>query len=570
MSDKNIAIWGAGKIGRGFIGDLFFQAGYQLTFIDADIELAEKLNKQGSYTVYKLKSETDQSKNIIDQFSIIHLNENLKVQDALMETTILAIAVFPGAFEDTAQKIAEHIEIRRQSQESSPLDIILCANIHHPGPLFRNMIESFLSDGGKDYLKDNVGIVESLIIRMAVEPTEKMKKEDPLVIMTNGYELLTIDQTALKNDAPDVEGLRLTDRIEPEEIRKMYTYNMIHAVYAYLGKLNSFTTVIESINDEIIQSIALGTLEEISRALQKEFNFTEGEMKEWNLEVLNNMANPILKDSINRVGGDPKRKLQNNDRLIGPALLCRKNGIMPYYLTIAIAGGYMFSNPEDASSLEIQDFINAYGIRKAVGRYSEIRFEVDLIQQIAEKFSKLKSSGLNWIKKEIPMINAVKEAYERGFNNELKIRGCAQCAIRALGETTGKVEKELFQAASGLSGGIAIVGDGSCGGYTGGVLYMGTYAGRRLDHLEDGDKIAQYKSYEMSQKLHDRFIETYGSVTCAEIHKQIFGKDYSLRTKAIRNDFEEAGGHLDKCTTVIAMASSWVMELLIDEGFEKI
>jgi C_GCAxxG_C_C family probable redox protein len=192
-----------------------------------------------------------------------------------------------------------------------------------------------------------------------------------------------------------------------------------------------------------------------------------------------------------------------------------------------------------------------------------------LIQQIAEKYIRLRESGLNWIKKEEALIRAVKKAYERGFQNELSIRGCAQCAIRALGEATGKVEKNLFQAASGLSGGIAITGDGSCGGYTGGVLYMGSYAGRRMDYLEDGDKVVQYQSYDMAQKLHDRFMETYGSVTCSEIHKEIFGTAYSLRTKAVRNDFEEAGGHLDKCTTVIAMASSWVMELLIEEGFES-
>ena len=567
MNTDNIVIWGAGKIGRGFIGDLFYRAGYKITFIDADRELTETLGTQGYYTVYNLRSEVEQEKKLIDRFSILHFEERIKVQAALNSTQLMAVVVFPSAFKDTAKRIAEHIEERRLRKDAPALDIILCANIHHPEPRFRKLIDSFLSEEGRKYLRQNIGIAESLIIRMAVEPTDEMKKEDPFVVMTNGYKQLTVDKKALKNNPPEIKGIRLTERIASEEIRKMYTYNMVHAVYAYLGKLKKYTTVMESINDEAVQSAALGALEEVSRALQKEYNFTEQEMNRWNQEVLENMANPILRDTINRVGGDPKRKLQNKDRLIGPALLCRKNGIMPYYLTIAIASGYMFSNPEDSSSVEIQDFLKTYDIKIAVGRYSDIHFEVDLIQQISEKFIKLKSEGLDWIVREKPTINSIKKAYERGFQNELSIRGCAQCTIQALGETTGKAEKELFQAASGLSGGIAIVGDGSCGGYTGGVLYMGTYAGRRIDHLKDGDKIAQYKSYEMSQKLHDRFMETYGSVTCSEIHRKIFGKAYSLRTKAVRNDFEEAGGHLDKCTTVIAMASSWVMELLIEEGF---
>jgi len=569
MKNKSVVIWGAGKIGRGFIGDLFYRSGYQITFVDADRTLTGKLEQQGYYTVHNMRSENDQEKIIIDGFRVLHIDDKSEILNAMMGTQIMAIAVFPAAFEDTAKKVAEHIEKRRENSETSPLDIILCANIHHPEPQFRKYIESFLSEEGKKYLHQNVGIAESLIIRMAVEPTEEMKREDPFVVMTNGYRILTVDQKALRNKAPEVEGIRLTENIASEEIRKMYTYNMVHAVYAYLGSLKNLTTVIQAIQDKDVQSAAKGALEEVSLALQKEYGFSEDEMRKWNQEVLANMANPILKDTINRVGGDPKRKLQNQDRLIGPALLCRKNGIMPWYLSLAAAGGYLFSNPEDRSALEIQDYLKAYDIKKAVKRFSEITYEADLIQQISEKYTKMKESGLEWIKKEETVIQAVKKAYARGFQNELKIRGCAQCAIRALGEATGKTQKGLFQAASGLSGGIAIIGDGSCGGYTGGVLYMGTYAGRRLDHLEDGDKIAQYKSYEMSGKLHDRFLETYGSVTCADIHREIFGKVYSLRTKSVRNDFEEAGGHRDKCTTVIAMASSWVMELLIEEGFES-
>lgn len=567
MERKDIVIWGAGKIGRGFLGDLFHRGNYSITFVDADANLVKNLKDQGSYTLHNLRSAEDSEKIIIDKFDVLHCNDKDKIQKVLSLTQLIAVAVYPQAFEETAGIIAQHIEVRQAQQEVSPLDIILCANIHNPSFQFRQFLESHLSEEGKQYLSNHVGIAESLVIRMAVEPTKEMRNEDPLVVVTNGYKQLTVDKLAFKNDLPEIEGIRPTERIAAEEMRKMYSYNMIHAVYAYLGKLKGFTTIMESIEDEDIQCIAQGALEEVSKALQKEFDFTESEMNEWNLEVLENMANPILKDTIDRVGGNPIRKLQKNDRLIGPALLCRKNGIMPYYLCIAIAAGFMFTNPEDSSAVEIQDFLKVYDIKTAIKRYTKLSQEMDIIQQIAERYMWLKTVGFNGINQQQDRIRIVKQAYEFGFNNELTIRGCAQCAIKAMGEVTGKVEKELFQAASGLSGGIAIVGDGSCGGYTGGVLYMGTYIGRRLDHLSDGDKIAQYKAYEMAQNLHDRFIETYGSVTCADIHTGIFGKSYSLRTKAVRNDFEEAGGHRDKCTTVIAMASAWIADILIDNGF---
>jgi hypothetical protein len=99
-------------------------------------------------------------------------------------------------------------------------------------------------------------------------------------------------------------------------------------------------------------------------------------------------------------------------------------------------------------------------------------------------------------------------------------------------------------------------------------MIMGSYVGRRLEKLDiDGDKEAQYKAYEMAQKLHDKFIETCGSVICADIHKQIFGKSFCLKSKEVRKEFEEAGAHLDKCTTVVAMAASWVADILRDEGY---
>ena len=156
-------------------------------------------------------------------------------------------------------------------------------------------------------------------------------------------------------------------------------------------------------------------------------------------------------------------------------------------------------------------------------------------------------------------------AYELGFEKEKNYKGCAQCTLAALFELTGKKEETLFQASSGLSGGVGLNGDGPCGGYIGAVLFMGTYAGRRLK-LIGGDKEAQYRSYAMAQKLHDKFVETYGSIGCSGVQQRIFGRSFCLRTKVVREEFEAAGAHQDKCTSVVATASMWTAMILHDEG----
>ena len=53
-----------------------------------------------------------------------------------------------------------------------------------------------------------------------------------------------------------------------------------------------------------------------------------------------------------------------------------------------------------------------------------------------------------------------------------------------------------------------------------------------------------------------------------EIHKDIFGRAFDLHDDLQKQGFEEAGAHRrDKCTAVVATATRWVIEILLDEGY---
>ena len=54
-----IVIFGAGKIGRSFIGQLFGCSGYKVVFIDVDPVVISMLNKQGCYRVI-IKGENEE------------------------------------------------------------------------------------------------------------------------------------------------------------------------------------------------------------------------------------------------------------------------------------------------------------------------------------------------------------------------------------------------------------------------------------------------------------------------------------------------------------------------------
>ena len=563
MLDKKVLIFGAGKIGRGFVADLFRNGGYGINFVDADEALIQQLKTRKSYTVYKMRGEGDQDTVQISGFNAFSLSETSAITSQLAGCTYAAIAVFPGAFESIAACIAPEIE-RRASTAGLPLDIILCANVLNPSKTFGELLEAQLSDTGKAFLESSVGLVESLVIRICIEPSAEMKQQDPLVVLTNGYPELTLDGAAFKSRPPVFDGVILAKNFHAEEVRKIYTYNMLHAVYAYLGKLKGYSSVLDCIKDPEIMTNGRGALDEVARALQCEYGYTAEEMAVWNNRVVKNLSNPILADTVERLGGNPIRKLKREDRLTGPMILCHNNGIMPYYLAKVVACAFLFDPAKDDAATEIRRHVQNYGIRESIVKYCELDKELELVQLAVDFFRKISESRS--LAENSDHVNKIKQAWEGGFRYEKVYKGCAQCTLQSMFDVTGKRNESLYQAASGLSGGMGLCGEGSCGGYTGGILQMGSYAGRRMEFLDaGGDKDAQYKSYTMGMALHDKFIECYGAVTCREIHRSILGRSYCLRTKPVRTDFEAAGAHKNKCTNVIAASCAWVTELMIQE-----
>ena len=101
---------------------------------------------------------------------------------------------------------------------------------------------------------------------------------------------------------------------------------------------------------------------------------------------------------------------------------------------------------------------------------------------------------------------------------------------------------------------MTLCGDGSCGGYSASILGIGMSMGRSVEDLKTKNKVEQLKGFELSQRLHEEFIDCYGSVVCGNIHKSIFGQSYIVARPDEKAAFEEAGAHTIRCTTVVGMS----------------
>ena len=70
-----------------------------------------------------------------------------------------------------------------------------------------------------------------------------------------------------------------------------------------------------------------------------------------------------------------------------------------------------------------------------------------------------------------------------------------------------------------------------------------------------------YDNFALSKKLHDRYIEEYGTVICHSIHRKLYGRPFSIADPDEKRKFEEAGAHDWGCTSVCGNAAKWTVEI---------
>jgi mannitol-1-phosphate 5-dehydrogenase len=383
MGRNTIVIWGAGRIGRGFVADLFDAAGYRVVLVDQSAELVEALNAAGRYTVVRAENALRRHDRMISGFRALATGQTSEIGEEILRADLLAVAVFPKDFPGVAQGLSHGLGRRSVEKPEAPLDILMATNLPDAAHQFRELLLKGLSPATRTYAEQRVGVVDTLVIRMVPDPPAGERLRDPLLVWTNGMAELPVDRRAFKGEIPPVPGFRLVDDMRAEETRKLYTYNMCHAALAYLGARRDHTLTVDCLADPVVREEVEGALDEAGRALQAEYGFAADAMARWNAGVLQQTDNPTLGDTVARHGADPRRKLKRADRLVGPALLARKHGITPRHLIRAIAAGFLYNDPGDTGAVFVQDRIAELGVSAAVREVCELADdEADLAEMI--------------------------------------------------------------------------------------------------------------------------------------------------------------------------------------------
>ncbi|MCM3127896.1 MULTISPECIES: mannitol-1-phosphate 5-dehydrogenase [unclassified Paenibacillus] len=355
---KKAIQFGAGNIGRGFIGALLSQADYHVVFADINEEMINELNNKKSYQIHIL--DLEQRQETITNVSGV-LSNGPDIVQTIEDADIITTAVGPNVLKIIASTLAAGIEARRSSGQGT-LNIIACENMVGASSHLKEQVYTHLSAEARAYADEHVGFANCSVDRI-VPPYEG---ENILDVGVESFYEWIVEEPSLKGDTTHIPGMKLTDNLLAYVQRKLFTLNTGHAITAYLGFLAGTETIEESINNETIRSVVRQAMEESGEALIKKHGFDKDEHYKYIDKIENRFKNPYIRDEVIRVGREPLRKLGAADRLVGPANMAIEYGLPHEALLTGIAAAFHYDNPQDPQSLELQNLIKAKGIEAAI------------------------------------------------------------------------------------------------------------------------------------------------------------------------------------------------------------
>jgi mannitol-1-phosphate 5-dehydrogenase len=390
---KQAVMFGAGNIGRGFIGQLFSESGYAVTFADVDDLLIQALSERGYYTI-RLVDNDNVEEVQIGPVRAMHSNRQpAEVAAALAEAELAATAVGARILPFIAPLVADGIRRRMSAASTNTLNLIICENLKDAAATFRGMVYEHLNEEERSYADWRVGFVDTVIGRMVPPPTAEMRAQDPSLIVVEPYKELPVDRHAFSGAIPEVVGMEACDNFPAYTARKLYIHNCGHAVLAYLGYQHGYEYGYEALIDEEIRPILEQALSESRQGIVVAYGVDGAWLDQHARELMHRYANRMLGDTIFRLGRDPSRKLAPKDRLVGAARLAERVGIVPEALALGIAAGYRFDAPEDPMAVELQKRIHADGFKSVLAEVSEIKADEALGEAVRRHYRALKKGG---------------------------------------------------------------------------------------------------------------------------------------------------------------------------------
>lgn len=356
----NAVHFGAGNIGRGFLGQLYSESGYSTVFIEALPTVVDALNRHGRYKIHIAEDMPGEVS--VQRVSAILASDIDAVAAAIASADIASTAVGVNVLPKIAECLAQGLALRFEKGRG-PLDVIVCENLLNAGPFLRELVRSHLPAKWHSALDTQVGFVEASIGRMVPMVPPEMRERDPLWIAVEAYSELPVDGHAFRGPIPPIRHLKPIAPFGAYVERKLFIHNLGHAVAAYFGYLADYEFVWQAMDDPAIAPMVEAAMTTSALALSRRHGLDIGELSLHVEDLLRRFRNRALGDQILRVAADPVRKLGANDRFMGAIRMCLENGVDPLPIAKGAAAALKFDAPSDVSAPRLQELIRDKGAR---------------------------------------------------------------------------------------------------------------------------------------------------------------------------------------------------------------
>ncbi|BDZ45010.1 mannitol-1-phosphate 5-dehydrogenase [Naasia aerilata] len=342
--------FGAGNIGRGFVGLILHNAGYEVVFADVNADLIDALATTPSYTVHEVGPDARDW--TVDNYRALNSRTaEVEVAREIATADIVTTAVGPSILKFIAPVIAEGL--RARPSNGAPVSVMACENAIGATDLLRAEIEMLLAD-------DEAVLRRAIFANTAVDRI--VPGQDPaagLDVTVEDFFEWVVERGPFGNAVPDIAEATFVDDLAPYIERKLFTVNTGHATIAYHGFARGASTLVEALDLPEVAAEVRAVLGETKDLLVTKHDFDPEEQEKYLQKNLLRFANPALSDTVDRVGRAPLRKLSRNERFVGPAAALVELGRSPDALVRAIGAALRFDVPEDPESVRLQELLRS-------------------------------------------------------------------------------------------------------------------------------------------------------------------------------------------------------------------
>jgi len=374
--------FGAGNIGRGFIGKLLADAKVEVVFADVNQTVLDALNARGEYQVHVV-GEQSRVETVSHVSAVNSTSQDVVALIAAVD--LVTTAVGPQILERIAGSVAQGLIKRHDAGITRPLNIIACENMVRGTSQLKQHVLKALPQQYHAWVEQHVGFVDSAVDRIV--PPAEAGTQDPLAVTVETFSEWIVDKTQFKGEPPAIAGMELTDNLMAFVERKLFTLNTGHAITAYLGQHAGHKTIRDAILDPAIRQVVKGAMEESGAVLINRYGFEPEKHAAYINKILQRFENPYLHDDVERVGRQPLRKLSAGDRLIKPLRGTLEYGLRHDNLAKGIAAAMLYHSEQDPQAREWAELLQKSGPRAALAQVSGLEEDSEVVEQVVSLYN---------------------------------------------------------------------------------------------------------------------------------------------------------------------------------------